>query len=294
MPLRHYRRILDDCEPYLVARRSVVERLCTTPMGVEIPAGNIIDPQRLGNGTFLGLVQHINGLTYAPIGLPMPDWVFYDCAVMPGAVFGFGRRAETLEPWFRRALGVPEGYTGLVPVSIFICIPTVKRDAALVYTLCSINQVAVGAAPEGLWRLTLALGIGAFHLHHMMAVSQWRSPQLGLYAGLGPLELITAWTPAHDNPATCTFRVATPETAIDRLLRGDLTGPEGIDAYVDADDFEALQRLQAAIEGGRRIAIAGPAEIRGAATRLPLQIRDDGAPFDFGASFGGYTRRFQG
>jgi len=293
MPLRHYRRVFDDCEPYLVARRQVRSSLNTAPMGVEVPGANIIDPQALGNESFIRLVQQTNDLTYAPIGLPMPDWVFYDCAVMPGAVFGFARRAERVEPWFRRALKIPDGYTGLVPVSIFICIPTVRRDAALVYTLCSVNQVAVGAAPEGLWRITLALGIHAFGLHHMMAVSQWRSPQLGLYAGLGPLELITAWTPAHDNPATCTFRVATPDSAVVRLLRGDVTGPEGIDAYVDADDFEGLQAVQSAVEEGCRIAVAGPAEIRGASTRVPLQYRDQQTPFSIGTSIG-YTRRFQG
>lgn len=293
MSLRHYRRILDDCEPYLVARDAVRARLSTHPLDIDIPRENIVDPQRAGHEVFLGLLKHVNELTYAPLGLPMPDWVFYDCAVMPGAVFGFARRAVEIEPWFKRALNVPPDYTGLVPVSIFICIPTVRRDAALVYTLCSVNQVAVGAAPEGLWRLTLALGIQAFHLHHMMVVSQWRSPQLGLYAGLGPLELITAWTPAHDNPATCTFKVATPPVAIERLLRGDLTGPEGIDAYVDADDFDSLRKVQAAIESGRRIAIAGPAEIRGASTRVPLQIRDDESPFEVGTSVG-YTRRFQG
>ncbi len=293
MSIRHYRRIFESCEPYLVARRGVADRLDREPLGVPIPPANVIDPQRLGNRTFLRLLQFVNDLTYGPLGLPMPDWVFYDCAVMPGAVFGFARRADELEPWFRRALEVPDDYRGLVPVSIYICIPTVSRDAALVYTLCSANQVAVGIAPEGLWRLTLALGIRAFRLHHMMAVSQWRSSQLGLFAGLGPLELVSAWTPAHDNPATCTVRVATPESAVDRLLRGDVTGAEGIDAYVDADDFDALRRLQARIEAGTRIAIVGPAEIRGATTRVPLQYRDAGTPFELGTDLG-YTRRFQG
>lgn len=293
MPIRHYRRIFETCEPYLVARAPVARGLDKRPLDVPIPPANIIDPQRLGHETFISLLQHVNDLTHGPLGLPMPDWVFYDCAVMPGAVFGFARRARSLEPWFRRALRVPDGYDGLVPVSIFICIPTVSRDAALVYTLCSANQVAVGIAPEGLWRLTLALGITAFSLHHMMAVMQWRSEQLGLFAGLGPLELVTAWTPAHDNPASATFRVATPQSAVERLLRGDITGAEGIDAYVDADDFQDLQAVQRRIEAGERIAVVGPAEIRGAATRVPLQIRDANTPFDLTPDIG-YTRRFQG
>lgn len=293
MPLRHYRRIIETCEPYLVARRSVAAGLDTRPLGVTIPPENIIDPQRLGSEGFFELLTRVNTLTYAPVGLVMPDWVFYDCAVMPGAVFGFARRARDMEPWFRRGLGVPADYTGLVPVSIFICIPTVSRASALVYTLCSINEVAPGAAPEGLWRVTLAAGIAAFGLHHMTATVQWRSSQLGLFAGLGPLELVTAWTPAHDNPATCTFTVATPTHALERLLRGDLTGPEGIDRYLDVDDHDALIAIQARIESGQRVAVVGPAEIRGAETRIPLQVGDHLAPFDMTPDVG-FTRRFQG
>ncbi|MCA9541580.1 MAG: hypothetical protein KC620_21930 [Myxococcales bacterium] len=293
MVLRHYRRIVETCEPYLVARGRVQHGLNLTPLRIPIPQANIIDPQRQGDRPFLRLLKQLNEMTYGPTGMSMPDWVFYDCTVMPGAVFGFARRATNLERWFTRALNVPEDYTGLVPLSMFACIPTVSRKSAMVHTLCSINQVAAGAAPEGLWRLTLASGTHAFRLHHMLVVSQWRSPQLGLYAGLGPLELLTAWTPAHDYPGTCTFRVATSDAARRRLLRGDLVGPEGIDRYVDADSPALLAALQVEIEAGRKVAIVGPAEIRGADTRVPLQYRDDAHPSELEWGLG-FTRRFQG
>ncbi|MGM0578569.1 MAG: hypothetical protein ACQEXJ_22785 [Myxococcota bacterium] len=293
MLLRYYRRILDTCEPFLIARPSVRADLDRAPFGVAIRDSHIFDPQHMAERVFVNLVRHLDELAYGPVGLSMPAWVFYDCAVMPGAVFGFARRAHDLPRWVLRTLKVPEGYDGLVPMSVFICIPTVHGRDALVYTLCSTNQVASGSAPEGLWRLTLAAGTRALGVDSMLATAQWRSPQLGLYAGLGPLELLTAWTPAHDNPATCTFRVATTPDAQERLLRGDLVGLEGIHRYIDADDFEAMRGLQAEIEAGLDVAVVGPEEIRGAETRVPLQVRSGEDTFDADRGVG-FTRRFQG
>lgn len=291
MHLRFYRRVFETCEPYLVARPPVLRDLDRTPLGVAIQDDHVFDPQRVAGGAFIRLVKRLDEMAYGPVGLSMPDWVFYDCAVVPGAVFGFARRAGDLPPWVGKVLGVEPGYDGLVPVSLLIGLPMVGRESTLVYTLCSLNQMAPGAAPEGLWRVTLAAGTKALGIREMVGATQWRSPQLGLYAGLGPLRLLTAWTPAHDNPATCTFRVRTDDPARERLLRGDLTGPEGIHRYLDADDPSAMRRLQLEIEAGLEVAIVGPAEIRGAETRVPLQLAEEGEASDTGA---GFTRRFQG
>ena len=293
MLLRYYQRILDTCEPYLVARPGVLAALSRGPFGIEIRDDHVFSPFRVGDGEFLNLIKHLDEIAYAPRGLPMPSWVFYDCGVMPGAIFGFARRAAALDPWARRALAVRPGYDGLVPMSIFLAIPMAHRTATLGYSLTSVNEVAPGAAPEGLWRLTLAVGAMALGIRDLVGTCQWRSPRLGLYAGLGPLELITAWTPAHDKPATATFRVRTATHAIERLLRGDAMGPEGIHRYLDADDYEAMRALQAEIEAGAHIAVAGAAEIRGAETRVPLQVREARGDFEVESGVG-FTRRFQG
>ena len=293
MPLRFYRRLLDSYEPYLIARPGVLTDLDREPLGIPIRDEAVFDPQRVSASVFVNLVKRLDEMAYGPVGLSMPDWVFYDCGVMPGAVFGFARPATELPLWARRVLQVPDGYAGLCPVSLFICIPMVGRESTLVYTLCSVNQVAPGAAHQGLWRTTLAAGSKAFKLRTLVHAIQWRSPQLALFAGLGPLELMTAWTPAHDNPATCTFRVRTDDAARERLLRGDLVGAEGIHRYLDADDPQAMQELQAEIEDGLRVAVVGPEEIRGAETRVPLGLLD--ADGDLEAEDGaGFKRRFQG
>ena len=206
MDLTPYDRILSAYEPYLVARPPVLEAIDRAPLGIRIPGQNLFDPQHTEGRDFVSLVKKLDALTFGPMGLTMPDWVFYDCAVMPGAVFGFAQPVEEIDPWVRRVLDVPEDHQGLVPVSIFIAIPMAHREATLVYTLCSINQASPGSAPEGMWRLTLAAGTAALGRDEIVGTVQWRSPRLGLFSGLGPLELLSAWTPAHDNPTTCTFR----------------------------------------------------------------------------------------
>ncbi|PKN59148.1 MAG: hypothetical protein CVU56_02145 [Deltaproteobacteria bacterium HGW-Deltaproteobacteria-14] len=295
MDLRFYRRILDTCEPFLIARRSVQADLERAPLGLTIPEANVLDPQVVANGPFLKLVETLDDLTYGPVALRMPSWVFYDCALMTGAVFGFATRAERLPPWVRKTLMVPEGYAGLVPVSQFVAIPMAHRKAQLVFTLCSINQVAPGAAPEGLWRLTLAAGTEALQVEVMVATAQWRSAQLGLFTSLGPLKLLTAWTPAHDIRATATFYVHTDDDARARLVHGGGYGAPWADRYLDADSAEEMQALQAQIEDGLEVWVVGAPEIRGADTRVPLKHHVAGAPGPGpGAPEDAFVRRFQG
>ena len=292
LDLKNYSRILDTCEPYLVARPSVVKSMEACPLGLTIPDSNVFDPQRVSSGDFLNLAKALDAMTYGPLGLRMPDWVFYDCAVVPGAIFGFARPASELEPWLREGLQLSDDYDGLVPVSLFIAIPTPNRKQWIGYTLCSINEVAAGGAPEGLWRLTLAMGTAALGIESMRSTTRWRSPGLGVYASMGPLELVTAWTPAHDVPETVTFDICTDDDARTRLLSSDQP-PNEAHRYLGADDPVGMIELQREIETGKRWAIVGPAHIRGAETRIPLADLDqkDAASVSAGS---GFRQRFQG
>ena len=115
---------------------------------------------------------------------------------------------------------------------------------------------------------------------------------MGIYASMGPLELVTAWTPAHDVPETVTFDIRTDAEARSRLLSSDFT-PTLAHRYMNADSASAMQELQHDIEAGYRWAISGPAEIRGSETQIPLVDlgRDDASEATAGA---GFKQRFQG
>jgi len=208
--------------------------------------------------------------------MSMPRWVFYDCAEMVGGLIGFGRQAAALPDWARAALGVDRGYAGLVPVSLFVLVPMLVPGAFLGYTLCSANQVAPGVAPAGLRLLTAALGLRVFPVRTLYATTQWRSPTLAIHARFAPLELLTAYTPAHTLCATLTFRFEASDDRIAAALAGESRTPASAATasptlrLLDADDEAQMREVQAEIEAGARFSIVGPPVREGAATLVPL------------------------
>lgn len=278
--LNHYLPILEQCEPFLIATDDIRAQLNLAPADVVIPPQNVFHPQHRKNGDFLRMLALVDRLTFGPFGMDMPSWVFYDCAVMPGAVFGLGTRPDKLEPWAREAMGVPEGYDGLVPVSQFIAIPILSGfvpgravpQTWLLYTLESMNQISPGIAPYGTLHLTLYLGLQVFPIEELWGTTQWRSPKLETYTDLGPLELVTAYTPAHSMPRTLSFRLHPNQTHLQAVLASPRAHPGAPppNALLDVDDVAALQELQREIEAGHRVLVVGHALTHGTFVRVPL------------------------
>jgi hypothetical protein len=270
----HFKRAFDQCQPYVLATRAVAPRLEWAPLGFDLKEkGLVLDPQARGNETFLQMLQNLDRLAFGPHGMAMPKWVFYDCGVMPSAVFGFCGPAASLEPWVRRALEVPEGYSGPVPLTIFIAIPTLEKGAWFTHTLCSINQVAEGAAPAGLRLLSVALGLRVLRAEALYGTLQWRSDRISTYTGIGPLELVTAYTPTHSFRRSLTFRLRLRRLLIEAALMKPGTSPAAPPAthMLDVDDEPALIALQRELEAGIRYAIVGAPETRGSIVQLPLR-----------------------
>lgn len=278
--IQHYQPILQSCEPFLIAHHDIAAQLNFAPAGLPIARDNVFHPQHMRNGEFLRQLAQLDELTFGPFGMNMPSWVFYDCAVMPGAVFGLAARAEKLPDWARLGLKVPENYTGLVPMSQFIAIPVLSGFASgaevpttwLLYTLESMNQISPGIAPHGLLQFTLWLGLQVFPIAELQGTAQWRSPKLATLADLGPLELMTAYTPAHSLPRTLTFRLHVRDVHLASVLSGPRAHPDAPppNALVDADSDEELQALQEEIEQGHRVWIVGRPGAVGCHVRVPV------------------------
>lgn len=267
--LDRYAKIFESCEPYLVRTRRYQGQMSLSPMGVPIAPDNIFDPHDLSSAQFLTLVQRMDDLVHHPVGMKMARWVFYDCAEMPGVIFGFGQKANKLPGWLREALGVGDDYEGLVPLSNLIMIPMLPPGAFLSYSLCSINQVCPGGAPAGLSLMTLLLGLKVVPLRELYSTTQWRSPTLPILTQFGPLELLTAYTPAHSLPATLTFRFGVDAERLSQAVLGAPALAQGT-ILLDADDTSAMRRLQAEIEAGARYSVVGRPISSGALTLVPL------------------------
>jgi len=279
-----FERALESCRPWVAARSAVFEQLEPSPMGIELLPGDVYDPWRLDSGPFLALAHTLHNLVCGPFGAPMARWIGYDCGLVPGAWFGLGVPAGELPAAIRAGLGVPDDYDGLSPCSVGVAVPFPDRRSWEVISLGSINQVAPGAGPAGLSRLTLALGSALLRDDELWSVLRWRSPLIGVFSGLGPLEVVTAWTVAHDHPTTVTFKVAPSAAGRERLLRGAGVDPDTVTTWLDADDTDAMQDLQADVEAGVGVRILGGGEDRGLQLRLPLLV--EGRPHGSAGSEG--------
>jgi hypothetical protein len=269
-----FSRTAETCAPYFVSSRAGLadERLRALDLDVE----QRFDPQRVGHADFLHILNKLNELTFGPVGMHMPRWVFYDCAAVPGGLFGFTRPAADIAPWVREALEVPEGYTGPVPLSMATVIPMIEPGHWHTVSLCSVNEISSGAGPANLRLLSVAGAIDALDIETLWGVSQWRSPDLHTLARFAPLELVTAYTPAHTNPRSLTWRFSAGEGRVGRALVGQPPRPEGT-RMIDADDEATLHALQDDIEAGRRVHLVGAPVTEGAVVRVPIIVDDGGA-----------------
>lgn len=265
--------LVEKTTPYLVATDMVLPRLNLAPSGIPLPPTHQINPQLRGNAPFLKMLRRLDELTFAPLGMPMPNWVFYDCAVMPGAVFGLSVPAKDLEPWVRAVMEIDEDYDGPVPVSMFIAIPMMERESWFVYTLCDINQVAPGAAPSGTLQYTFGLGLQVFKMTKIYGTLQWRSACVDEVVRLGALELITAYTPAHSFRRTLTYSVKLTKQKMKQVLSDEvIRGGMPVATHVlDVDDEDMLRKIQEELEEGVRWEIVGESFRKGAYTQIPMR-----------------------
>jgi hypothetical protein len=268
--LKPYERTLERHCPYVVAVASLQRRLAASPLGLEIPGQGRIDPTRRDAAPFLRLLERLDALTYGPLNLAMPRWAFYDCAELPGIIFGLGRRRSDVPAGLAGALGVPDDYSGVVPVSMCMAVPTLEEHHWLTYALCDLSEALPTAAASGLRLLSLALALDLLAARRVTGTTQWASPKLRVHARFAPLWLRAAWVPAHTEPATCTFRYDVDPERIAHALRTEPFAASEPAARLDVADAAALRALQEDLEGGRRVAIAGPPEERGALLCVPL------------------------
>ena len=267
---------LADLQLYVVATRDNRSAFNLAPFELPFDERHCIDPLRVASGPFLDLVKRVDEVTFGPEGMPMPRWVFFDGAELPGGIVGFGLPVDSLSETSRALLNVPDGYRGLVPLSIFIAIPTFEPGVWMAHNLASVAGALPNENLRGLGGFTKAVGLKVFRAKTQVGATQWNSFALRVHVRLGPLALLTAWTPAHSEPWTLTYRVELTEPGLRNLARDTSvklpTSP--IDEWLDSDDHERMQKMQADIETGARIWVVGPPEkVTAHRYRIPLSAQ---------------------
>jgi hypothetical protein len=266
-------RLLGELELFLVATEENLRFFELHPFDVALREENRFDPLRLASHEFLELLCRLDEATFGPQGMPMPRWIFLDGGELTGGIVGLGRRAPELGRDVRELIRPADGYAGLVPLSMYIAIPSVERATWVGHNLASIAGRLSGGELRGLGRLTKSLALKLFRAETQVGASQWDSIALHVHTKLGPLEAITAWTPAHSKPWTLTYRARIDDASL-RHLAGDPRGAveaQEPELWLRSDDFDAMQELQERLELGQRLRVVGPPHaLEEGVQRIPL------------------------
>ena len=256
--------LLDELVPYLVATPANLPHLNLAPFGLHVAPEHVIDPLRLQSAQFLDLLHKLDGLTFGPEGMPMPKWVFYDCSELPGAIYGLARPAHLVWPKVKQLFAIPDDYTGLVPVSMYVAIPMPQAGVWFGHNLSSLAPVfrRLGLLDDldlaGLGALTKGLALKCFAVQQFWGATQWMSNALYIHAKFGPLALETAYTPAHSEHETLTYGFAVTDASL-RASMGDPTitlRRPPVDFWLNGGDVAGMIALQDRIEAGGQFCIA--------------------------------------
>lgn len=249
--------ILEQLDTFVVATGDNQPALNLEPFGLTVRW--VIDPTKRRSGTFLDLLQRLDALTFGPEGMPMDKWVFYNCAELPGFIYGFALPADELSQAERELFGCPVGYDGPVPFSMYIAIPMFEDGAWFGHNLASLNATFPHRSLGGLGRMTKAIALKAFGARTFFGATQWLSKALFIHTKFGPLDVTTAYTPAHSIPETLTYGFTVTDESL-RAACGDKTvtlhRPEPT-LHLEGTDVEGMRAVQADIEAGARYQMVG-------------------------------------
>lgn len=264
--------LFDVLSPFVVATPHALGAIDPAPFGLATRWH--VDPLVADNGPFFRLLQRLDQLTFGPEGMPMDRWVFYECAELPGAIYGFALEAAALTTHERMTLGVGDDYVGPVPFAMYIAIPMRGQPGAFFgHNLASLNRVFPERRLSHLGSITKALALAALRARRFVGATQWTSAALFIHTKFGPLELETAWTPAHSIAETLTYAFDVTELSL-RAAAGDptaLLARPAPDIYLSADDHAAMIELQRAIEAGERFMLVGPSGLHAGQRRHPIK-----------------------
>ena len=120
--------------------------------------------------------------------------------------------------------------------------------------------------------LSLVFGVRVLKVQSLYGATQWRNPRLASFVSIGPLQLLTAYTPSHSVVRSLTWKLKLRRFLVEAALISPSTSSDAPPAthMLDVDDEVALIALQRDLEAGIQYAIVGQPPVRGSIVQVPL------------------------
>lgn len=215
----------------------------------------LYDCLKLESLEFFNLLYRLDDLAFGGQGMGMERWTFFDCGAMPGGIFGFALEKEKLPDSFLKKMKVPSSYKGLVPISMFIAIPTVQKSTWFGHNLSSFGR-EIGI--KGLGLKTKAYGLISFQIEEMYGATQWGSPAIAIHSRLSEMKLLSSYTPIHSHPNSFTYYSEYSKTDLLKSL-DKRREPRQSTERLGESDTKRQREIQEMIENGEKfIMVAAP------------------------------------
>jgi hypothetical protein len=251
MIAKKYKTLLDKIEPFVFSNsdnfpfmeKNIFDKDVTT----------FFDCKSTSSEPFYKLLRTTDKLAFSDLGMAMEGWVYFDCSSMPGAIIGFGIYKEDLPENLRAEFDIDPNYNGLVPISMFIAIPTMNK-LWIAHNLSSLRS-RLGDSFGGLGLLTKAFGIKVLKIKQMYGATQWGSDAIFVHSKLAAMKILTARTPVHTYINTMSY--FSDYSEIDKVLSEEQAESDDFDFLIGATDTDGQISLQEKIENGDEFTLIG-------------------------------------
>lgn len=268
-----YQNILAETEPYLLGNLKTFSNYNLDVFGKKFDQSNLKNCLLEENGYFFELLQRLDSLTFGHQGMGMDKWAFFDVAAMPSGIFGFGIPKLKCSAEFLEMLGVEKSYEGLVPVSMYMTIPTSDRGRWFGHNLSSLNSFLGNKFP-GLGLFTKAFACRVFNIEKCYGATQWGSPALEIHTQLSNMRLKAAYLPAHSYPNSLCYVSDYCEANILTALNGSKREAADYDMLLGSEDLETQRKIHRDIEKGLKVEINGRPIIKDEQSFYPIKFLD--------------------
>ena len=268
-----YQRILAETRPFLFGNPDGFSHKNLSVFGSDIGEEGLMNCLDEKNAFFLELLRRLDALSFGPQGMGMDKWVLFDCAAMPSGIFGFALEKSRLGSNLIEKLGVPHSYEGLIPISMYMAIPTSVPGKWFGHNLSSMNEYLEKSLP-GLGLLTKAFAARVFGMKQCYGATQWGSPALEIHCQLADLDLRASHLPAHTYSNSLCYLSDYSEENILRALNGAPRKAETWDELLAAGDLARQKALQAQIEKGLKARICSRPRHDGIEIFYPIKFSE--------------------
>lgn len=269
MIAQKYKDILSKAKPYLFCNAKNIEFFNMSPLGVKIEDDLTFDCLNTNSEEFFNLITKMDEISFGDQGMGMDRWVMFDCSAMPGAIFGLALCVSDIDEDLKQKMGISDNYSGYVPVSMYIAIPTIEPGHWFGHNLSSLNTNLKSKLP-GLGLLTKAMGLLTLKIDEQYGATQWNSPAINIHAKLAPLKLLSTITPVHTYRNSLAYIASYTDDSIMAVLSNiDINMPKE-SFKLSSDDANMLEKMQTNIENGVEYYICGRPVIQSGVSTYPI------------------------